>query len=133
MNSAAHDIAAFLATSGVGTLYGTTKWAINHNGEQIDPADTITVYDTGGPGPDTDELDIDQPSFQVRVRAVSLAEAYDKHVEISNLLIYAPVVAATSTFSLIVQTSRPVNLGRDDGNRHIMTANYTGRRTEEIS
>ena len=36
--------------------------------EASSPDTTVTLYDTGGEGPDTDELDIERQTIQVRVR-----------------------------------------------------------------
>lgn len=134
MNSPSRDIAEYLASQSVGPLLGTTQWAINYNGEMIDPADTITIYDTGGGFPDTDDLDIDEVNFQVRVRAVNLNDGWAKHRQIRDFLIFsAPLACATSEFSMIVQTSDFGTIGTDKGERHILTANYRGRRTERIT
>lgn len=131
MNSPAHDIAAYLADQGVGALLGASQWAINFNGEQASPADTITVYDTGGGSPDTDELDIDQVAFQVRVRATNATDGWVKHRQVRDFLIFSqPLVCDTSVFSLIVQVSDFGTIGTDQSGRHIMTANYIGRRSE---
>jgi hypothetical protein len=134
-NSPAHDIALYLATSGIGALYGTTPWAINHNGEQVQPPDTITIYDTGGDHPDTDELDIDRPTFQVRVRARVLAQGWQKSRDIRDLLILdQPIICATSRFDLIVMVNDFGSIGTDNSNRHILIANYRGRRViEEVT
>jgi len=124
-NSAAHDIALYLAASGVGTYLGASGWAINHDGEGISPDNFVTVYNTGGQHPETDELDLDRPTIQVRVRAVDLAEGYAKLRDIRDLLIFPqPIECDTSTFRLITITSDMGKIGNDAGNRHILTANF---------
>ena len=129
MNTPAKDIAEYLAGQGVGALLGETAWSINYNGENVKPADTITVYDTGGGHPETDALDIDLPTFQSRVRAVDMTEGTDKHRTIRDLLILQqPLFCATSRFDLIVLVNDMGQIGKDTSNRHILIANYRGRR-----
>lgn len=131
MNSPAHDIALFLAEQGEGYWGGNREWCISVNGEPASPDDAITIYDTPGGEPDTDELDIFRPSLQVRVRSHSWQKAYNKQIAIRDLLIFDPVDAASSYFELIVMSSDVMSLGKDDSNRHLLTANYRARRTEK--
>ena len=69
MRSPAHDIALHIAGPGIGTFGGATGWTIAVGTGASSPDTTITLYDTGGEGPDTDELDIERQSIQVRVRS----------------------------------------------------------------
>lgn len=133
MNSPADDIARLLAatlTPG-GDIGGNLPFCINFAAEPDAPDDTITIYDTPGGEPDTDELDEYQIAFQVRIRCKVHAAGYAKHEAIRNLLILpvVPIVAASSKFLFITLTSDIGSLGRDDGNRHILVANYSARRT----
>lgn len=132
MNSPAHDVALLLVAGGVGTLPWTTGWAVSLALEPASPDNAVTVYDTGGQDPDTDELDLKRPTFQIRVRSKSYLDAYAKQVEIRNLLIFQqPIVAADSVFVGISMTSDILAIGRDESSRHILTANYQAIRTEE--
>lgn len=125
MISPADDIARKLAALSVGTLGGAAKWSISINTEPLSPAEAITVYDTGGGEPDTDEQDLFNPTFQVRVRTPSFPEAYAKQEAIRDLLILSdPLVTTTSTFVGIAMSSDILSLGKDDGNRFILVANY---------
>lgn len=132
MRSLAHDLAAYLHDQGVGTFPHTTGWAINVAHEPGDPADSITIYDTGGEGPDTDQLDVERPTIQVRVRSDSYPDAYAKHQAIRDMLIFGPLDLEESVVRL-VQTSGPFSLGLDDKNRHLLTANYRARRSAKES
>lgn len=132
MNSPAHDVALFLVASGVGTLPWTTGWAVSLALEPASPDDAVTVYDTGGQSQDTDELDMKRPTFQVRVRSASYADAYAKQQEIRDLLTEtSPISGSTSDFVDIALTSEISAIGRDDSNRHVLTANYRAIRTEK--
>lgn len=132
MNSPAHDIALYLAAQSIGTLPWTSGWAVSVALEPVSPDNAVTVYDTGGQEPDTDELDLKRPTFQVRVRSKSYQDAYDKQVEIRDLLILQmPISAQDSDFVGIMMTSDVLAIGRDDNNRHILVANYLAIRTEK--
>lgn len=124
MNSPAHDIALWLATQLGHTVYTAA--------EPPSPDNTVTIYDTGGDGPDTDQLDIMQPEFQVRVRDISFPAAYNKHIAIKDLLLYdTQIVMETSVFSQVDMAMEIMSLGRDESNRFILVATYRGRRTEQ--
>lgn len=129
MNSAAHDIALFIADSGIG-IWGTDLFA---NSEPATPDGTITVYDYPGGAPDTDELDVRLPNFQVRIRDLSYPVAYAKHEAIFGALILPSngIITATSRFSLIAMNSDIASLGRDGNQRYILVASYRARRTNK--
>lgn len=123
--SPAWDIAHYLDDQGVGTFGGTSSWSLNASREPVDPPDAVTLYDTGGGEPDTDEQDLLSPTFQVRVRSLDFQRAYDKQIEIRNLLILpGKITTEFSVFVLIAMTSDVIDAGHDDNNRFILTANY---------
>jgi len=128
MNSPAIDIAKYLASvdyTGLGGFGGSDRWCVNAVWEPAEPNDVVTVYDSGGTGPDTDELDISVVNFQVRVRCAAYNEGYAIHEIIRDLLILpAPIVMETSTFVGVTMTSDVIGIGRDDNDRHLLTANY---------
>lgn len=130
MNSLARDVALFLDAESVGAFPpASSGWAISVAQEPASPDDAITVYDTGGLEPDTDELDVFRPTIQVRVRSRDYEGARAKHEVIRELLIMQqPLVLATSSV-LVSASSEIAGIGRDDNNRHILTANYRARRT----
>ncbi len=127
--SPAVDLAKYIAARGVGTWAADSGWSINVASEPASPETAITFYDTSGGEPDTDELDVFRPSFQVRVRSSNYQDAYAKQVAIRDLLIYDPIETDDYLFSLIVMTSDILPLGRDANNRHLLVANYRSRRS----
>jgi len=141
MISPAHDIALYLAGQDVGTFAGTVGWTINVSREPMMPDDAITIYDTGGGEPDTDELDLMHPTFQVRVRArkrllngidTGYEEAYSKHEQIRDLLMLgSPLVTVNSIFILINLATEISAIGRDDNDRHLLVANYNAIRVRQ--
>lgn len=132
MRPPALDLAAYLAgKNGLGALHGDKKstWPVHVAVEPDDPRSVITLYDTTGIEPDTDELDIERPSIQVRARSPNYEDAYEKMRAVRDLLILEPVEAQTSRFFLIVLRGDIMAIGRDDKNNHILTANYSCQRT----
>lgn len=131
MNSPAYDIALYLVSKGVGAFGGNAQWAISVSSEAADPSDVITLYDTGGTEPDTDELDLFLPTFQVRVRAADYTAAWNKQKQIRDFLINpAPLIAATSHFITVAMSGDVLSLGFDRLNRHLLTSNYRSIRKE---
>lgn len=131
MTTPAHDVAKYLASLGIGTWAGANTWAIYAFQEPTEPENVITVYDTGGAGPDTDEMDWQRPTFQVRVRCKVYRDGYAKHLAIRNaLLLTSPITMLTSVFIGINMTSDIVSLGKLDNNLFALTANYTAIRKE---
>lgn len=128
MNSPAHDIALYLDDMGVGVFGSASGWAIAVGAEPATPDDAITIYDTGGEDPDTDELDVDRTAIQVRVRSASYTGAYAKQDEIKDILILTQPIAADTSLLRVMMTSDIMSLGRDDNNRHVLTSNYRTRR-----
>jgi hypothetical protein len=125
VRSPAHDLAIYLASQGVGTFPGS----IAVNAEPADPSDVVTIYDTGGLGPDTDELDLMRPTIQVRVRSADHEAGYATQERIRDLLMLpGRVVTQDSAFVIITPTSDVASLGRDDNNRHLTTLNYSAIR-----
>lgn len=126
MDAPVLDIVNYLSgQAGLGTFGGSTDWSLYAFVEPNEPANCITLYDTGGDGPDTDDLDLANLTFQVRVRCETYNSGYAKHVIIRDLLIgVSPIVMDTSTFAGIVMSTDIAGIGRDENNRHVLTANY---------
>ncbi|MCW5678455.1 MAG: hypothetical protein KIT65_10975 [Xanthobacteraceae bacterium] len=138
--SPAHLLALYLAQNGVGTFGGSAKWSISVSREPVDPPEAVTIYDTGGDGPDTDELDLLGPTIQVRVRGPNYAEAYAKQEEIRDLLILDQPVIVTpegatvpAEFIGIVMQSDILAIGRDENDRHLLTANYSATKVRNAA
>jgi hypothetical protein len=125
MKSPAHDLAIYLASQGVGSYPGT----ISVNVEPADPVDVVTIYDTGGDSPDTDQLDLLRPTFQVRVRSMDPEAGYEMQERIRDLLMLpGRIVTVNSAFVVITPTSDVAHIGRDDNDRHLTTLNYSAIR-----
>lgn len=121
----AEDIARHIASLAIGTFAGAVSWGVYAHQEPMTPDEVITIYDTGGGSPDTDELDLLNPTFQVRVRSATYASAYVKHEAIRDALILpGRLVTANSEYLGIVMTSDIISIGQDDNQRFILTANY---------
>lgn len=133
MNSPAHDIALWLAAKpGFGGMGGLTDWCLNVAQEPAQPINAITIYDVPGGEPDTDEMDIFTPSFQIRARAMNFEEGYSKLEAIQTLLTQSfPFEAETSRFNLVVSTSDIAYLGRNENNHYLLTSNYRSRRVRK--
>jgi Bacteriophage minor capsid protein len=125
MKSPAHDLVVYLAAQSIGTWPGS----LSVNVEPTEPANVVTVYDTGGEGPDTNELDLMRPTFQVRVRSVDPEAGYLLQERIRDLLMLpGRIVTADSAFVVITPTSDIASLGRDDNDRYLTTLNYNAIR-----
>lgn len=125
MRSTADDLAGYLDANSVGTLAAATGWSISFGMEPASPETAITLYDTGGLEPDTDQLDVLRPSIQVRVRGSDYRAAYAKQVAIRDLLHAMPETVIEGTLYLAVTASSDIlSIGRDDNDRFILTANY---------
>lgn len=126
MGSVATDLAGFLASNGVGELGASTGWSINIDGEPMDPQNTVTVYNTGGPGPDTDELDVHYPTIQVRVKSTGHALAVAKHDQIRGLFHgLVQLSLGGAVYYSVTASSDVLSLGRDDNNLYLFVVNYT--------
>lgn len=125
MKSPAHDLAIYLSLNGIGTFPGT----ISVHAEPADPPNVVTLYDTGGQEPDTDQLDLMRPTFQVRVRNTDPVAGYAIQELVRNLLMLPGRIAtADSAFVVITPSSDIASLGRDDNGRFLTTLNYSAIR-----
>jgi hypothetical protein len=127
LNSAAVDISGHLAANGIGSFAGNPShvWSINVAREPVEPANCVTVYDTGGQGPDTDELDIHQPTIQIRVRSKVYIEGYEKQRVIQSVLhsIRQTTIGLTNYLSCVAETDITY-IGASDNDFYLFTANY---------
>lgn len=125
MSAPSTDIATRLQTLGLGTIGATSGWAISIAHAPEKPDKLITVYDTGGAAPATGELDVLGPALMIRVRAKSYEDGYAKQVEIREALIHGGFTVGSIRYVSVDLESGPLNLGLDDANRYVTTANYT--------
>lgn len=119
--SAANILADYLISEGIGNEGGQTPVAIWVSLEQEEPAESITVYDTGGEAPDTKEANVYRKTIQVRVRSDDYLSGYARQELIRNKLLGVnPISAIIRAFMLSDITA----IGRDDKERFLFTANY---------
>lgn len=129
INSPSHDIILYLELQGIGVFGGNTPWSLHDGGLPDKPENAIGIASSGGLGPDTDQLDIFQPSIQVLTCSKNKKLAYDYQERIRALLInVVPVVTPTSRFTQIDMTSEILDIGRDQLMRYVWSANYRTRR-----
>jgi hypothetical protein len=129
MKSPADDMADYLQTQGHGSRRNASGWCISVGTEPAVPATTITLFDTGGSGPDTDQLDIFNPTFHVRVRSNTYPEGYSKIYAIMQTLVHAPVVTLSgSRYAFIAAETDILSIGKDENDKEIFTANYRALR-----
>lgn len=137
MESTAKEIMQYLADNGVGAIAATSGWSLGVSREIERPDTAITLYDTGGGEPNPD-IELYESTFQVRVRGRDYLAAYDKQQEIRDLLIL-PTVRQLGENGLtryigIWMQSDILNIGRDDNDRILLTANYrVQRQPTEVS
>lgn len=124
MQSPAYDIAMLLQSEGVGSFGSSSGWSIAVGSEPMSPHTTITLYDTGGLEPDTEQLDR-RPSFQIRVRGHDYLAARSKMEEAIGILQAKTGVTLNGTRYLSFELqSDVVCLGKDDSERFLFTANF---------
>ena len=116
MTSPAYTIARYLETEGFG------EWAndINVSLEPNEPVECITLYDTGGQDPDSDEQDVFNKTIQIRVRTLNYLQTYTKLEQIRDLLINQTIVGING----IWMQGDILYIGRDDNDRHLFTTNF---------
>jgi len=125
MTSPAYNLAQHLETKGVGTFGGSSSWAISVSREPVEPDDAVTLYDTGGAAPVLFNEKTRDETIQVRVRSKDYLSAYNKHDEIFGFLnaIINETIGGDDFIGVWLQ-SDILNVGRDDNDRQILTANY---------
>lgn len=127
----AHAIALLIEDAGLGTLGGNSDWSIAVNGEPVKPDDTITVYDTGGPGAVLVDEDLREPTVQIRVRSHDPALARTRMDAVLAALT-APREQEVDGYRNvgIWLTTDVASLGRDEQRRERLTANLRIERIE---
>lgn len=125
MRSPAHDTALYLAgLAGFGEFGGSSGWPVYVGREPLEPVDVVTVYDTGG-GPAVLIPDIRQPSVQVRVRADSYQDGWQKANEAYQELAQPTGVSVNDAVIVTWVAQGDVQfIGRDDKDRPLFTSNW---------
>lgn len=127
--SPALAIAQYLEDQYAGVIGASTGWAISVALSPDTPHNCITVYDTGGEGTDTNELDLERPTFQVRVRSFTYTDAWNKQDEIRSLLqAMDGLTLGAYRYTFVRATSDILSIGTDDRERYLTTANYRAMR-----
>lgn len=124
MSSAAHAIAVYLDGLSIATFRTSTGWRLSIGNEPTEPPNCVTVYDTGGEGWDTDQLDITTDTVQVRIRAVNYIDACEKCNEIEQALKRATFVHEGKNYFSIRQMGGKNHIGFNDQNRTLVTLNF---------
>lgn len=128
-NSASHDIALYLAAQGVGTFGGNLDWSIHDGGLPAHPSRAVGVASSSGQGPETDQLDIFRPNIQILTCSKVKTEAYAQQEEIRELLIRnTHIETPTSVFTQIDMVTDFLDIGQDQLQRYVWSANYRTRR-----
>lgn len=123
--SPAYEIAQHLQAHGIGTFGAESGWSINVSREPPAPDKTVTLYDTGGLDVIQVDADLRAPFIQVRVRSRNYLEAFDKHEAIYQLLaVPMEQEIGEHHYIGIWRQGDIADLGRDDNDRHLITANY---------
>lgn len=127
-NSPAYEIGQWLSSQNPDwVLNGYSDWSIHIANEPPSPGNVITLYDALGLPLDTDQLDIERPTIQVRVRseARKYNDGYQVHHEIKKMLSSnTMIVCETTTFQMIMMTSDFGSIGRDERGRNIGVSTF---------
>lgn len=134
MGTPAGELAQYLEDQGIGVFGGNADWSVHVSREPIAPDNVVTLYDTGGPAPAQVDIDLRIKRFQVRVRGRSYPDCYAKHEEIYRILAEddvaspAPRTIGEGVYVGVWLVSDIIAIGRDENDRHILTANYEAHR-----
>lgn len=128
--TAAHDIAALLASLGYGTV-GTDIFTHEEPDGDYVQDDTITVYDTSPLRPPETEYVYEYPSAQVRVRRHSpnARVAAARVMTIMNALHGYVGTVGSNKYTMIRVVNGPMPLGKDHRGRYRFTFNLDLQRS----
>lgn len=129
MNTSTEDLKGKLVASGVGTFAATTGWGIFIGNEPENLDTTITLYDTGGPKPETaQDRSVDplkREGIQVRVRGTGYKTAYTKIETVVDTIVgYGKFSVGTTRYKGIFRTSDILFLEQDDSDHYIWVVNF---------
>lgn len=116
MTSPAYTIATHLSNEGYGELANGIYVAL----EPSKPDECITIYDTGGLDPDTDDQNLFNRTIQIRIRSNDYLDTYSKLEDIRDLLINGSIAGINDVW----MQGDILYIGRDDNDRHIFTTNF---------
>lgn len=123
--SPAEEIAQHLADNGIGARAGDGVWGIHVSQEPDSPDDVVTVYDTGGLDPIQVDIDLRQPTIQIRVRGSLHSDVRSTHDSIYSILdaVQGAEIESHHYIGIWIQGDI-IDIGRDDNDRFRATANY---------
>ena len=129
MNPVSEDLKDKLVTSGTGVFAAVTGWGIFIGAEPEKLNTTITIYDTGGPKPETVQNRSVSPlrreGIQVRVRGIDYKTAYAKIEAIVNTIVgYGKFAVTTVKYKGVFRTSDILFLEQDDTDHYIWVVNF---------
>lgn len=120
-DSPARIVATYLVGQGIGNPGGNIDTGVFVGNEPPKPNLAVTVYDTEGEDPDTDEFDVFRRTIQIRVRDLSYDNGYTVQGTIRDLLLAQPVLANVQGVWMFGDI---LAIGKDDNERYLFTANY---------
>ena len=129
MNPVSEDIKDKLVTSGLGTFGAITGWGIFISSEPEKLDTTITLYDTGGPKPQTVQDRSVKPlrteAIQIRVRGKEYKTAYTKIESIVDAIVgYGKFTAGSTVYKGLFRSSDILFLELDSRGRYIWVVNF---------
>lgn len=136
MNPGSVDIKSLIVSAGAGVdglTSPSTRWSVHiPNFPQELPDECICIRDSGGSEEYLlDDTRIDDPGFQVVVRAKTYSEGWAKTSEIKNAVGMRGSVSVNGTlYWRIISTTNVLFLEIDERNRFIFSWNGSIRRTD---
>lgn len=129
MNPVSEDLKDKLVASGIGVFAAATGWGIFIGVEPEKLDTTITLYDTGGPKPETVQNRSVNPlrreGVQIRVRGTGYKTAYTKMEAVINAIIgYGKFSVGVVRYKGLFRTSDVLFLEQDNTDHHIWVANF---------
>lgn len=130
--SLAYRVAQHIQANGIASFPPVNDWGLSVARELEKPVNTVTVYDTGGDGVDTDEVDVYRPTIQVRVRAADYLEGHRKARNVVSLLNRVGNISMDGgSIAAITATSGINAIGEDDNRRFLFTVNFDSLTQED--
>jgi hypothetical protein len=124
MSSTAKEIRDYLVSANVLPTSLAAEWSCHVASEPEKPNNTVTIYDIGGLGVDTDELDLVTDGVQVRVRCVKYEEGYAKQVAIRKALNVAAFDGSGRRVIGVTPEGTINSLGKDDNRRFLIVSDF---------
>lgn len=134
MSTPALELARYLAELGITEAFGgDADWSVHVGRAPIEPRQVVVLYDTGGEDPAAVDVAMLRPTVQVLVRALGYEEAYAMHEAIRRAFVQPDALRTGAPlqreigehwYVSIDQAGDIIAAGRDENDRHLLTANY---------